>query len=175
MNKALFLDRDGVLNKSVVVDGKPYPPKDLNSLELTDGIQDVLKRFKDHGFLLIVVTNQPDVSKGKTTKEKVEEINQYLANELNLDDVYTCFHDDQHNCNCRKPKPGMLHQANEKYNIDFNNSILVGDRWKDIKAGNEVGCRTIFIDYGYHESGECNPDYIIESPASILKIIEEIF
>ena len=149
--KAVYLDRDGVINKAIVIDGKPYPPSSLKELELIEGVKEGLKALKDSGYKLFVVTNQPDVARGKTALESVLQINNYIVTELGIDEVYCCFHDDEENCKCRKPKPGMILKASEKWNIDLDLSFMIGDRWRDIEAGKAAGVKTILINYGYDE------------------------
>ncbi len=157
--RAVFLDRDGVINEPHMHDGKPYPPRRPEDLTVVPGAQQALTKLKQHSFLLIVVTNQPDVARGKTKPAEVEEIHGILASQLPLDDFFTCLHDDPDACSCRKPLPGLLEQASLKYHIDLEDSYMIGDRWRDIDAGAAVRCRTILIDRGYNERGpERDPD-----------------
>lgn len=150
-NKAVFLDRDGVLNATAVKEGTPYPPANVDQLSILPGVVEATKRLKEEGFLLIVVTNQPDVARGTVTKDTVEEINHFLMSKLPIDEFRTCFHDTLDDCSCRKPKPGAILDAARKWGIDLGQSFMVGDRWRDIDAGKAAGVRTIFIDYGYKE------------------------
>lgn len=162
--KGIFLDRDGVLNHAIVRDGKPYPPGNIAEMRIIEGVPEALAHFREKGFLLICVTNQPDVARGSQTKEKIEEINQYLCKILQLNEVITCYHDDRDNCRCRKPQPGMLLAAAEKYGINLTNSYMVGDRWRDIEAGRLAGCKTVFVDYGYAEKQPTPPpDFRVHS------------
>lgn len=157
--RAVFLDRDGVLNQPVIRDGKPYPPATAAETVLVENASESLFRLKELHFLLIVVTNQPDVRRGTTAREAVEEIHQLLMNELPLTEIVACFHDDEDECTCRKPLPGMLLDAAARYGISLQDSYLVGDRWRDIDAGAAAGCMTILIDYGYNErSSTHTPD-----------------
>jgi D-glycero-D-manno-heptose 1,7-bisphosphate phosphatase len=149
--KAVFLDRDGVLNEAVVRNGKPYPPASAAELVLAHDAQAALRELKAEGFLLLVVTNQPDVAKGITARAAVEEINRKLASTLPVDEVFVCYHQDNDHCDCRKPKPGMILEGARKYNVDLPGSFMVGDRWRDVEAGQNAGCRTVFIDGGYEE------------------------
>ena len=151
LRQAVFLDRDGVLNEPVVRNGKPYPPASAAELQIIPNAADALARLKERGFLLLVVTNQPDVARGTQKREVVEEIGRRLRAELPVDDVLTCFHDDQDACDCRKPRPGLLLRAASQYGIDLRRSYLAGDRWRDIDAGANAGCHTIWIDRGYNE------------------------
>ena len=171
MLKAVFLDRDGVINKASVVDGKPYPPRNLDELELIPGVDQAILQLRDRGYFCIVVTNQPDVARGKTSKETVESINQFLIQHLAIHEIVSCYHDDHENCGCRKPKPGSLLKAALKYNIDLNKSFMVGDRWRDIEAGENAGCKTFFIDYQYNEKQPQNPTYKVTSLADAVNII----
>lgn len=151
MKKAVFLDRDGVLNEVVVRDGKPYPPPGANTLQILDGTRESLERLKERGYLRIVVTNQPDVSRGRQARSEVEAIHRRLMAELPLDEILTCYHDDADDCECRKPRPGLITRAAEQHQIDVRESFMIGDRWRDIDAGANAGCKTILIDRGYKE------------------------
>lgn len=153
LRTAVFLDRDGVLNRAVIRGGKPYPPASLAELELLPGVTEALADLKAAGFLLLVVTNQPDVGKGTQSRETVEAIHARLRAELPLDDIFVCYHVDADACSCRKPMPGLLEQAALRYGIDLASSYMVGDRWRDIDAGHKAGCATIFLDYMYQERG----------------------
>src|SRR5271155_3672097 len=157
LRPAIFLDRDGVLNRAVVRDGKPSPPPGVEELELLPEVASSLQDLKAHGFVLLVITNQPDVSRGTQTREAVEAIHHVLATSLPIDDIFVCYHDDADHCACRKPNPGMLLEAQRKHNIDLSRSFVVGDRWRDIDAGHAAGCKTILIDYGYGERKPAQP------------------
>ena len=166
LRRAVFLDRDGVLNEPVLRDGKPYPPSGLDELVIVPDAAASLVRLKRQGFLLLVVTNQPDVRRGTSTQAEVEKINQYLAAHLPLDEFFTCYHDDSDQCDCRKPLPGLFTKAATKYSVDLANSYMIGDRWRDIDAGSAAGCRTILIDRHYDErKPDAQPDCVVESLA----------
>jgi D-glycero-D-manno-heptose 1,7-bisphosphate phosphatase len=156
--RAVFLDRDGVINKAIVRDGKPYPPGSLEELEIVEGCAEALNVLKEHGLLLLVVTNQPDVARGKQSREAVQRMHEALESALPIDNIFTCFHDDNDKaCDCRKPKPGLLLQAARKYGLELSDSFLIGDRWRDIDAAHAVGCRAVWIDYGYEERVPSRP------------------
>ena len=147
MKAAVFLDRDGVINRSIVRNGRPYPPQRLEDLEILPGVQEALERLKVAGFATVVVTNQPDVARGRQTREVVEAMHSRLAELLSLDEFRVCYHDDQDGCPCRKPKPGLLMQTPI---YDLARSVMVGDRWRDVEAGRRAGCRAaVLIDYDY--------------------------
>lgn len=151
VNQAVFLDRDGVLNRAVVRDGRPYPPSSVSELEILLGTREALADLKHRGFLLLVVTNQPDVARGRQTREGVEALHRALAAALPVDDFFVCYHDDADNCACRKPKPGLLLAAAGRHGVELSRSFLIGDRWRDIEAAANAGCRSILIDYGYQD------------------------
>ena len=163
--KAVFLDRDGVLNRAIIRNGKPYPPSSLADMELQPGIREACRDLHKAGFLLIMVTNQPDVARGTQSRDIVEAINQVLRDKLSLDDVKVCYHDNSDKCACRKPEPGLILQAAEQLKIDLGSSFLLGDRWKDVEAGQRAGCKTVFLDYGYDEQRPQYADYLTTSVA----------
>ena len=162
-SSAVFLDRDGVINAAVVRDGKPYPPANLAALIIPDEVLPALNLLKNAGFLLIVVTNQPDIARGTTTAASVDVIHQHLLEKLPLDDIRVCAHDDCDDCACRKPLPGLLVQAAHEHNVALNKSYMIGDRWRDVEAGQAAGCLSIFLDYGYFEKKPHAPDYVAQS------------
>ena len=170
MKPAVFLDRDGVLNAAVVRDGKPYPPASAAEMTILPGVPEALARLRSK-YVCVVVTNQPDVARGKQTREEVEAIHAKLR--PMVDAIYCCFHDDADHCACRKPAPGMLRDAARDLDLDLAASIMVGDRWRDIEAGAAVGCRTVFVDYDYAEKrpvADVTVKSLTEAAAWILQI-----
>lgn len=164
MSRAVFLDRDGVLNEPLLRNGLPYPPPSVGDLRIVPGTAEALQQLKQLRFLLLVVTNQPDVARGSQRREIVDEINNELRLRLPLDDVLTCFHDDSDGCECRKPQPGLIVTAKHKYGVDLTGSYMVGDRWRDVDAGANAGCKTIWIDCNYPErSPSAVPDARVRS------------
>jgi D-glycero-D-manno-heptose 1,7-bisphosphate phosphatase len=170
LHSAIFLDRDGIVNKAVVKKGKPYPPSSLVELELIDGIRDLIINVKRLGFKVFIFTNQPDVARGTTSREKVDEIHNFLMGELAIDKIYCCFHDDNDNCDCRKPKPGMIIKAKREWSIDLGKSFVVGDRWRDIAAAKAANIKSILVDYNYNEGKEV-PDYSCINIKEVFEII----
>jgi D-glycero-D-manno-heptose 1,7-bisphosphate phosphatase len=150
MQKAVFVDRDGVLIRAPRINDKPHSIKKLEQLKILNGVNRGIKLIKKN-FKIIMITNQPDVYRKRTTIRDVKKINNFLKKKLKLNDVYVCYHDNFHKCNCRKPKPGMLLLAKKKWNIDLKKSFLIGDRSSDIVAGKKVGCTNFFINYNYNE------------------------
>ena len=174
MKKSVFLDRDGVINKVYIKDGLPESPNSLNELKIIPGVRESIIKLKKLNFICLMVTNQPNVSRKKIDKNSVIQMNNFLKNEISLDDIFVCYHDDSDNCNCRKPKPGLLLQAGKKWDVDFKKSFMIGDRWRDIQAGEKVGCKTIFLDYKYNEKKPKKPDFVSDSLLNAAHIIEKL-
>jgi D-glycero-D-manno-heptose 1,7-bisphosphate phosphatase len=165
--KAVFLDRDGVLNEFFLRDGTPHPPAGLDELAIYPDAAEALRLLKRAGYLLIVVTNQPDIARGATTRACVDQINAALGEALHIDEFLVCAHDDVDHCACRKPKPGMVLEAAARYAVDLAQSFLIGDRWRDIDCGAAAGVRTVFIERGYRERAPAHaPDFVADSVGS---------
>ncbi len=165
-NRAVFLDRDGVLNRTYLhEDGKSHPPASPEEIEILPGVPEACLDLRTAGFLLIVVTNQPDVARGTQRREVVEAINETLRQRIALDEIMVCYHDNAENCSCRKPKPGLLVKAADIRGVDLCSSFMVGDRWTDIEAGYAAGCRTVLITSAPIGSGYRKPDFYAGSLA----------
>jgi D-glycero-D-manno-heptose 1,7-bisphosphate phosphatase len=179
--RAVFLDRDGVLNRPVVRDGLSFPPARLEDFELYPDVVEGCEKLKAAGFLLIVVTNQPDVGRGTQMREVIEAMHAKLRTILpTLDGIEVCFHGGATHgdpCDCRKPAPGMLQRAAAAHGIDLAQSFLIGDRWRDVDCAHAAGCRAIFIDHGYREKLRKLPELTVsnfsEAVAAILKAIAQ--
>jgi D-glycero-D-manno-heptose 1,7-bisphosphate phosphatase len=169
-SRAVFLDRDGVINRSVVRAGRPYPPRSMAEFAWMDGIHETLRTLRERGYHLFVFTNQPDVARGTLSHAQLEEFHQRLLNELPITRIYACLHDDADDCACRKPKPGMLLQARGDFDLDLGASWAVGDRWRDIEAGKAAGVRTVFVRHGYDER-VVPADHEVERIPELLDII----
>lgn len=154
MTRAIFLDRDGVLNRSEVRNGKPYAPRRLEDFEILPDVPDACKKLVNAGYLLIVVTNQPDIGNGLVDPAVVDAMHKQLQKALPLTAIYTCPHKQTDGCTCRKPAPGLLLQAKTTHEIDMAQSYMVGDRKSDVEAALAVGVTPVFIDYKYIETGE---------------------
>jgi D-glycero-D-manno-heptose 1,7-bisphosphate phosphatase len=164
LSRAVFLDRDGVLNEAVMRDGKPYPPDSPADVRIAADAPAALGQLKALGLPLIVVTNQPDVARGRQSIEVVGRIHERLRDALPVDDFLSCPHDDADRCGCRKPLPGLILEGARRHGVDPARSFMVGDRWRDIDAGAAAGCRTVWIDRGYRERGpSAAPDARVES------------
>ena len=163
LRSAVFLDRDGVLNLSLVKDGKPHPPNQISEVRILGGVINGVNLLREHGFEIVVITNQPDVARGVTSELNIKKINTYLGNEIGIEHFYICFHDDMDACECRKPKAGLLRLAARELKLDLDSSFMVGDRWRDIEAGQSAGCTCYFIDYSYHEKRPSKPFFPVNS------------
>lgn len=171
MNRAIFLDRDGVINKVILKQGKPFSPRTVEELEFSDGILSFLTESKRAGFLNIVITNQPDIARGLMDRQTSEAMHGLIRTNLPVDDIFVCPHDDSDNCHCRKPKSGLLTDAAGKWDIDLNSSFLIGDRWKDVQAGKNAGCFTILLDCPYNR--DVGADRRVRDILSALEIIKQ--
>lgn len=159
--RAVFLDRDGVINAAVVSDGVPHPPTGVSELVILPGVAEACGRLRNAGYVLVVVTNQPDVARGTTSMATVEALNAEISRRVPLDHFYVCPHDDRDGCGCRKPAPGLLKAAADDHGLDLGTSFVVGDRWRDIDAGLAAGCRTIHVDRGYIERPAVRADIVV--------------
>lgn len=148
---AVFLDRDGVLSEASVRDGVPRPPQTLAEFRVLPGVPQACAGLRRAGFVLVVVTNQPDIARGTQTRTEVDRMNDRLRSLVPLDEVCVCPHDDSDACGCRKPQPGMLLDAAERLGLDLARSASVGDRWRDIEAALRAGVKAIHIDRHYDE------------------------
>ena len=159
--RAVFLDRDGVINRPLQRGGKPHPPVSLAEFEILPDVPEACLKLKAAGFTLVVVTNQPDVGRGSLAQDTVEMIHAHMCGQLPIDRVEVCYHPGRgvSNCDCRKPRPGMLLRAGRELGIDLAESWMVGDRWRDIDCGHAAGCRTVFIDRGYSEELRQQPNF----------------
>jgi D-glycero-D-manno-heptose 1,7-bisphosphate phosphatase len=163
VRRAVFLDRDGVINRPVVREGKPFPPATAQELEVLPGVREALERLRGAGLRLVVVTNQPDVARGAQRREVIDRMHARLAAELPIDEFRVCDHDDRDGCGCRKPKPGLLLDAAREAGLSLAGSFMVGDRWRDVEAGRRAGCTTVFIDWGYDEPRPEFPDAVVRT------------
>src|SRR6266516_7196319 len=163
--RAVFLDRDGVLNRPIVRNGRPHPPSSVEDFELYDDVVDGCARLKTASFLLVLITNQPDVGRGTQSREAVEAMHLKLQSALpSLDRIEICYHAGERYgqpCDCRKPRPGLILRAAAELNIDPRRSYVIGDRWRDIDCARAAGCRAIFIERRYEESLHEAPDFTV--------------
>ena len=171
VNTAVFLDRDGVLNQTIVRHGVPHPPEHVSACVLLPGVREACERLRSAGYLLFVVTNQPDVARGRQCREHVEGINAWIQYTLPVQQVLTCYHDDADRCACRKPKPGMLLQAAQAWGVALPGSVMVGDRWSDVEAGRAAGCRSILIERAYSGRERCQPDWVVHDLLAAAHVI----
>ena len=157
MNRAAFLDRDGVLNHAIIRNGAAHSPERFSDFEILPEAGQCVTALRRAGLLAIVVTNQPGIGSGLLPCEELDAMHHALREAVLVDDIFVCPHIDADGCECRKPKKGLLLEAGEKWDIDFANSFLIGDRWRDIGAGQAVGCYTVLIERPY--SGNVSQDY----------------
>jgi D-glycero-D-manno-heptose 1,7-bisphosphate phosphatase len=167
---AVFLDRDGVLNEAVLRDGRPYPPASADEVVVRPGAAVACAQLRAAGFALVMVTNQPDIARGTTTQDAVDAINVRLIAELGLDAACVCPHDDADACACRKPSPGLILDAADRFDVDLAVSLMVGDRWRDIAAGAAAGVSTVWVRSAYREQAPNDPDHVIDGLDELVPI-----
>ena len=187
MRRAVFLDRDGVIDELVLnpVTGEYEPPHNPLDLVLCPGVIPTLQTLRKTGFELFLVSNQPDYAKGKTTLENLLSVHAKLDQIFRTEGIlfreyYYCYHHPDGvitshaiQCRCRKPKPYFLLQAAQKHGIDLSHSWMIGDRDSDIACGKAVGLKTILIEnpYSFAYQGESHPDYSVAHINDIIPII----
>jgi len=171
MAQGVFLDRDGVITKAYVKSGIPHPPYSVGETEILEGVAEAIENFRKSGITVIVVTNQPDVARKKILLDEVMRIHEHLNLQLGLENFYMCTHDDLDYCDCRKPLPGLILRAAKELSIELEKSHLVGDRWRDIDAGQAAGCTCFFIDYNYAEKRPKTPFTVVNSLLEASEII----
>lgn len=175
MRSAVFLDRDGVLNRLVVRDGRAGSPRTLEEFELLPGVDLAVDILRRASLLVVVVTNQPDVARGFLTPAELERMHECLGRFVSVDAIYTCSHDDEDACPCRKPKPGLLLRAAQELQIPLRKSFLIGDTWKDIEAGKAAGCTTFLINPANKNFAGLAPDFVVSNlPAAVEAILGEM-
>ena len=163
LNRAFFLDRDGVILKPIINNGKPVAPRSLNKIKIIKNVKKSLQILKKNKFINIIITNQPDVRDGLIAKLTIKKMHQVIKKKLKIDDIYTCFHNDEDNCKCRKPKRGLIFKAKKKWNIDLKKSYIIGDRWRDIELANKLKMKCFYIDYNYNEKKPKKYNYKVKS------------
>lgn len=159
--RAVFLDRDGVINAVRLQGGRPHPPQALEEFCLLPGVVEACNLLRDAGFLLVVATNQPDVGRGAQDRAVVESMHKVMCEKLPINRIEVCYDGGEQFSEYRKPEPGMLLRAASELRIELSQSYMVGDRWRDIDCGYAAGCTTIFIDYGYNEPLRRHPDFVV--------------
>jgi D-glycero-D-manno-heptose 1,7-bisphosphate phosphatase len=172
LRSAVFLDRDGVLNDVQVRDGTPVPPPGVEEIRLLPGVAAACRRLHELGYVLVVVTNQPDIARGTQSREEVEQMHAFLRERLPLDDIVVCPHDDADDCPCRKPRPGMLLDAAQRLGLDLSRSFCVGDRWRDIEAACRAGAQAIYVERHYGERKAVGADAVVLSLPGAVSFIE---
>ena len=158
--RAVFLDRDGVLNEVVTRNGAPESPRSLDELALAPDIGAVAE-LREAGWLVFLITNQPDVARGNITVELLNEFHDRIRARVQLDDVRVCMHEDADACECRKPKPGMILDLAQEWGVDPTRSFVIGDMWRDVDAARAAGCRSILIRRDYNT--DARPDAEVQT------------
>ncbi len=172
---AVFLDRDGTLNRQIIRDGTPHPPATVDEFELFPGVAEACAQLAAAGYVLVVATNQPDVGRGTQPQTVVEamhaKLRQLVPAIAHIEVSYAPGRAGDPPDPRRKPEPGMLLEASLLLGLDLARSWMVGDRWRDVDCGHRAGVRTVFIDFGYTELLHAQPDFTVRSFAEAARII----
>ena len=160
--RAVFLDRDGVINRAFIRNGRSYSPASLEEFAILPGVPEAIRALRQARYRILVVTNQPDVGKGLQRVEVIEAMHQALRRLVLIDQILICYHTDADGCACRKPRPGMLLDAARAWRLDLSQCVMVGDRWRDIEAGKAAGCKTILV------RGEDHAEPPVRAPDAIV-------
>lgn len=177
MNRALFLDRDGILDELVFYPshGEWEAPRRVEDVRMIEGIREPLQRLADAGWLLFVVTNQPNVAKGKATREQVESVHDHIVQSLAVPIAksYQCFHQASDGCNCRKPSPHFLKEAAREFDVDLTQSWTVGDQDSDLLAGRNAGTSVALIEHrgSEHKRGQVEPDLRANDLGELVRVL----
>lgn len=169
--RAVFLDRDGVLTEAIIRDNRAYAPVTLDEFRLVEDAAPQVARLRAAGFLCIVFTNQPEVARGILSKQTLEAMHHRLRAAVKLDDLLVCEHDSSEGCSCHKPKPGMIYSAAARWKISLQASFVVGDRWRDVEAGRAAECYTVLIQRPYSRcsTADVSVDNLSDAVDAILK------
>lgn len=166
----MFLDRDGVLNEVVERDGQPASPRKAAEFRLVGDVHDAVRRLRAAGLPVYVVTNQPDLARGLLPQRELDAMVKTLRDDVGVDDVRVCPHDDGDGCACRKPLPGLLQDLAAVHDVRLDGSYMVGDTWRDMEAGRTAGCRTVLLRTWYNDdaSGDAVVDTLSQAADWIL-------
>jgi D-glycero-D-manno-heptose 1,7-bisphosphate phosphatase len=171
--KTIFLDRDGIINDVVLRDSKVESPRTVSEFKIRPEFINFYKEIDTGGFNLFVISNQPDIARNKMDIKELEIMTEQLNSNFSFKEISYCIHDDSDNCNCRKPKPGMIINLLDKHNLQKEESILVGDSSKDISAGKNAGIKTVVLQTDYNRDSDINSDFEVGSLTEIIRIIKE--
>lgn len=168
--RAVFLDRDGVLVREVVVDGEALAPVSLSAFRLVPDAAAQTLRLRQAGLRCLVFTNQPEVARGSLSTTTLDAMHRELRDAVAVDQIYVCPHQDGDGCACRKPGVGMLTTGAQDWEVQLDESFVIGDRWRDIEAGRAVGCFTILIDRPYSacETADARVQTLAEAVDTVL-------
>jgi D-glycero-D-manno-heptose 1,7-bisphosphate phosphatase len=167
--RAVFVDRDGVINEIIYRDGEPGSPRNLAEFQLCEGIREPLRKLRLAGFRLFVVTNQPDLARQLLSDETLAACNDIILQALPFEDIKVCPHDDDDKCRCRKPLPGMLLELTAEAGLALPQSYFIGDTWKDADAALAAGCKSILLDRAYNRGNRT--DHRVHDVAQAVELI----
>ena len=171
VSRAVFLDRDGVINKSFTLNGKPKAPLTFKEFRFLPNSKKSISLLVKNNFLVFVITNQPDIGNGITKLSEVILMHDKICNQTEVKEIFLCPHSQKNDCSCRKPKAQFVLLAKKKYILDLTRSYFIGDRFADVQTGINAGCKTIFINRQYDEACPEDHDYEVKNIYQAVKLI----
>jgi len=168
--ETIFFDRDGVINEIVLRGSLVSAPREFEEFHIREDFSSFYQNLPP-ALNLFVVSNQPDVARGLLPIKVLEQMHNRLQSEFAFKEIIYCMHDNEANCECRKPKPGMISDLMNKYKLTTKTAIIIGDSEKDILAGKAAGIKTVYLKQDYNPTPRCNPDFVISKLSDMLKIV----
>ena len=172
MKLGVFIERDGVLNKVRVERQQQVGPLTLEEFKINQSAIPLLKKLKVVGFIVVVTTNQPGLSRGDLSRREMDRMHDFLRRSLPVDDIFVCPHDEADRCPCRKPKPGLLIEARFKWQLDMDRSFVVSDKWQDAEAARSAGCTSLLLDSPW--IGRVHHDFVLPDFAAVTNKILQL-
>ena len=172
MKLGVFIERDGVLNKVRVERQQQVGPLTLEEFKVNQSAVPLLKKLKAAGFIVVVTTNQPGLSRGDLSRREMDRMHDFLRRALPVDDIFVCPHDEADRCPCRKPKPGLLIEARFKWQLDMDRSFVVSDKWQDAEAARSAGCTSLLLESPW--IGRSHHDFVLPDFAAVTNKILQL-
>lgn len=169
MRSGVFLERDGILNRASVERGTQRTPLTLDEFQIIPEVVAPLKKLKAAGYMLLVTTNQPGLSRGYQCRRELDRMHELLRRQLPVDDILVCPHDETDRCPCRKPQPGLFTEAAFKWHLDLERSFVVSDKWQDARAAHLTGCTSLLVRSPWNGKGHY--DFVL---ANLAEAVEKI-
>jgi D-glycero-D-manno-heptose 1,7-bisphosphate phosphatase len=172
MKPAVIIERDGILNKVKTERNQPVSPLTLDEFQINQDAIEPVRELKAAGFLVIVTTNQPGLSRGYQSRRELDLMHTILRRQFPIDDLFLCPHDEMDRCPCRKPKPGLIKEAIWKWQLDMDRSFVVSDKWQDAQAAHVVGCTSMLLKSPWN--GQGHHDFVLPDISALATKIMQL-